>query len=1414
MNRDHGRPLLEGLESRQLLSTFLVDLSTDESDGSYGAGDLSLREAVELANADPDVDVIGFSSALSGSVLTLTLGEIAVTEEVTIAGTDESGADADITLASDGSSRLFSISGASVTLEQLALTGGDEGSGLGGAVYGASDADVTVTGCTLTGNTANRGGAIAIDGGTLTISDSTISGNTGHDSGGGVYTSASSTTTITGSTISGNDAGTGGAIRNRGTTMTVTSCTISGNAAESYGGALFNQGAATIANSTITLNVSDSGDVGFGFGGIYASSGAIVMTSTIVAGNTLGDGSTASDIKTGTGSINSGSSNNLIGDSSSAGGLSDGVNGNIVGDDPLLDGLADNGGATLTHALLPGSPALQAGSAAVDVTTDQRGYSRTGGAAPDIGAFESHTPTIGGLGASVSTFYRGDEVTLEASSVVDDDDNVAQVAFYADADDDGIADSGELLGTDSDGSDGYSLDLSGAQTDLFATGDLTFLAVATDSQGYESDAASTSVTIEHRPPVIGGIDTDASTLFRGDTLGLTATGVVDGDSAVASVAFYYDSNGDRIADIGELLGTDADGSNGFRLQLTGGQTAAFDLGDLEMLAVATDSMGYESDAVSTLVTIEYRDPELGGVTADVSTLFRGETFGLTATGAVDGDSAVASVSFYIDRDGDGTADGDELLGTDADGSNGFGLLVTGAQTEVFGLGSVTILAVATDGLGYKSGTVSTSLTVEHRAPTIGGLGADVDSLYRGQQITLTAEGVAAGDAAVSSVSFYLDANGDGIGSIGELLGTDSSSAGGYSLVVSGSQTAGFALGAARFLAVATDGSGYTSDAVSLDATMEYRLCTVGALETSVDALRRGAALTLTASGIEDGDSAAGEVRFYLDADGDGIADADELLGADTDGSDGFTLALTGADTALFSLGQLRLLAVAVDGLGHESDPASALVTVASTPPTISGLSSSATTIAEGDQLTLTAEGVGELGGAPAGVRFYLDADGDGVADPDELLGTDTDGSDGYTWTLSADDTLALGRGERTFLAAAIDLLGDSSETALTSVTVEYAQDGSVDSPVQLASAGGDDLLSVTRNGAGDLVVFIQNGDAWESVHLRDATGAPAATGDAVVWTDDGLTYIAGPSVEGFILYTRAADGTWSFRNLTTELGVGSDSPVGMLTQFVSRPRQGAGMALIAGVSESGEMVAFRQTGVDEAGDPVWAFVNISDDLASQGMSTPVFSELISYVTPWNTWTIAGVDGNGDIQSVWLAPNSFTKWRVDNLSDITGAPPIVGQLSVTQTSWKAINLGGVNQQGHLVVTWWVPSFGGRWVTSDLTSVSGGATLAPGKATGYTTSWGAINYIGFNDDGEVTAYWWTPQNNSWIVTPLTAGLSDDVARPVGHLTSRVSDAGTMSIVGTGAGGEVLRLWWSPGTDNQWHLTDLSEAASRGE
>ncbi len=115
---------------------------------------------------------------------------------------------------------------------------------------------------------------------------------------------------------------------------------------------------------------------------------------------------------------------------------------------------------------------------------------------------EPGPPTIGSLSASPDPVVQGDALTLTANGVSDPDGTVSSVAFYRDADGDGALNEAvdELLGTDTDGSDGFAATVS---TTGFALGSHTYFAIATDNDGLTSDAASATGTVVDQPPASG-----------------------------------------------------------------------------------------------------------------------------------------------------------------------------------------------------------------------------------------------------------------------------------------------------------------------------------------------------------------------------------------------------------------------------------------------------------------------------------------------------------------------------------------------------------------------------------------------------------------------------------------------------------------------------------------------------------------------------------------------------------------------------------------------------------------------------------------------------------------------------------------------------------------------------------------------
>lgn len=348
---------------------------------------------------------------------------------------------------------------------------------------------------------------------------------------------------------------------------------------------------------------------------------------------------------------------------------------------------------------------------------------------------------------------------------------------------------------------------------------------------------------------------------------------------------------------------------------------------------------------------------------------------------------------------------------------------------------------------------------------------------------------------------------------------------------------------------------------------------------------------------------------------------------------------------------------------------------------------------------------------------------------------------------------------------------------------------------------------VSRNAVGHLIVFEQG---WTVADLQERSGAPAAIGDGVIWVDpkDGLTYVAAPSASGLILFTRDSSGRWSYRNLSNETQA-ARSPTRDLTQFTSV----GGVVVIVGIASDNSLFGFQQS-MTKNGTGGWAFVamDVSAQVTANGGALPVLNNLISYVTSWDAWHLAGIDSDGRIQSVWLhiPGGQVTTWRLDDLSSLTGAMPIYGQLAVTLTTWGGINLTGLDSDGRLLTTWWVP--GASWITSDLTANSNGPRLVSGNVSGYTTPWGGLNYVGISEDGTITAYWWAPEsvNSAWVASPLLPGSILNNQRPTGKLSSSSSAAGTLNVYGTTAVGDVVRLYWNPGDGSTWALEDVTSVA----
>jgi CSLREA domain-containing protein len=385
-------------------ATITVNTTNDEVNND---GDCSLREAIIAANTDTAVDacpagsgadtirlpagnyVLSIAGAIEDAAQT---GDLDITEDLTLTGAGR----ANTTIDANGLDRVIQIFGSTVEIAGVTLTGGNTNPQAGSGIYLGAGGALTLNASRVTNNASQRGIYALSSAVSLNVINSRIDNNVG----GGIYTLAP--TTIVNSVISNNnDDSSGGGIYAE-VTLTIVNSTISGNSADTHGGGLLSNSTTQLYNVTIANNTADSDANGVGEGGgIFVNSGTLTVRNSIIAGNFDNSPSTQHPDCSGTLT----SQGYILVENTTLCTIVGSPFGNITGVSPDLGPLQNNGGNTLTHALLAGSPAIDAGNPlgcadenSIDLTIDQRSYARPidgdgdGNARCDMGAYEYNSP--------------------------------------------------------------------------------------------------------------------------------------------------------------------------------------------------------------------------------------------------------------------------------------------------------------------------------------------------------------------------------------------------------------------------------------------------------------------------------------------------------------------------------------------------------------------------------------------------------------------------------------------------------------------------------------------------------------------------------------------------------------------------------------------------------------------------------------------------------------------------------------------------------------------------------------------------------------------------------------------------------------------------------------------------------------
>lgn len=453
-----------------------------------------------------------------------------------------------------------------------------------------------------------------------------------------------------------------------------------------------------------------------------------------------------------------------------------------------------------------------------------------------------------------------------------------------------------------------------------------------------------------------------------------------------------------------------------------------------------------------------------------------------------------------------------------------------------------------------------------------------------------------------------------------------------------------------------------------------------------------------------------------------------------------------------------------------------------------------------------------------------------------------------TWTLSGTSDITLTDPDR---AVTISFRASSSRAWTAWLASENGGDAENITGVLSRFAGTlaekyGEAREVFVDSAGHAQVFMwiadlkgnSPGEVWTRVDLTERAGGRQLRSSHITVHPMTLVATATPYTEivsgidvlGHVVIYERSGGNWRLRDLTEELGVaeiGQDSTIFDVWKFDATHQYDGihssvlgqhQIPVVYGKDVEGHHVLFKpEDGYNNDTRQAWERVNLSQSLADGGVGEPDFTggSITGFTSPWGSINVIGLDASGQVEALWTSPGFG--WYVNNLTSAAGSTlSMRGGLAPYFTTWHALNVPGLDDQGHVEVLWWTPQTG-RWIASDLTETYSLAPMAANQERVVSISnydYRAMAIGGFDTEGHVVMYWWVVGQDGWQARDV---VDDDAGSLAfehlikGDVRGRTALFTTdQSVWGTDENGDIVRTRWHDSAPDEWRFENVTELA----